>query len=623
MNMQRDSERPQIPRQPDGDGSIRIDGVLRQWHKVTLDVAGPFADERDVNPNPFVDYRLEVRFRHESGQPEYTVSGYFAADGKAADSSASAGTVWRAHLSPDKPGRWTWEVDFVKGTNAAIDDDVPVESVGAADGRSGAFLIEPTDKTGRDLRAEGRLQYVGRHYLRFAGSGRYFLKAGADAPETLLAYQDFDGTVARKPRVPLKTWEPHLRDYVDGDPQWQGGKGHGLIGAINYLSSKGCNAFSFLTYNAGGDGDNVWPFVERDDPLHYDCSKLDQWGIVFDHATARGMYLHFKLQETENDDLRVGKNAPPVTTALDGGQLGPARKLYCRELVARYAHLLALNWNLGEENTQSTDEQRAMAAWIHELDPYNHHQVVHTFPEQQEQVYRPLLGDGSVLTGASLQNRHIRDTHHQTVYWVRESARAGRPWVIAFDESGSAAHGQPPDLGYEGFDGRDRTGKQTYTQHEVRRQTLWGVLMAGGAGVEYYFGYQYTQNDLLCEDWRSRDQSWDDCRRALEFFRDEQIPFWEMQNVDELVSNPEHDNRVYCFAKPGELYLVYLPDGQKCELDLTEVTGVFDLTWFNPRAGGALQPMGSAAVSGGGKVEIDPRHESQGEDWLAVLRRRR
>lgn len=64
-----------------------------------------------------------------------------------------------------------------------------------------------------------------------------------------------------------------------------------------------------MTYNAGGDGENVWPFVARDDKLHYDCSKLDQWGIVFDHATAVGLYLHFKLQETENDDHRRGRAA--------------------------------------------------------------------------------------------------------------------------------------------------------------------------------------------------------------------------------------------------------------------------------------------------------------------------
>ena len=66
---------------------------------------------------------------------------------------------------------------------------------------------------------------------------------------------------------------------------------------------------SFLTYNAGGDGDNVWPFVDRDDKLHYDVSKLDQWQIVFDHAQAEGIYLHFKLQETENDDGTVGAGA--------------------------------------------------------------------------------------------------------------------------------------------------------------------------------------------------------------------------------------------------------------------------------------------------------------------------
>ena len=111
---------------------------------------------------------------------------------------------------------------------------------------------------------------------------------GADAPETFLAYADFDNTVATKKNVPLKTWSPHIKDWREGDPTWKSGKGKGMIGAINYLSAKGCNAFSFLTYNAGGDGDNVWPFIHRDDKLHYDCSKLDQWATVFEHGTKMG-----------------------------------------------------------------------------------------------------------------------------------------------------------------------------------------------------------------------------------------------------------------------------------------------------------------------------------------------
>ena len=138
-------------------------------------------------------------------------------------------------------------------------------------------------------------------------------------------------------------------------------KAKGLIGAINYIASTGCNAISFLTYNAGGDGDNVWPFVKRDDKMHYDCSKLDQWNIVFDHAQRKGVFLHFKMQENELDDNRRGskKEAGIVPESMDGGELGPERKLYCRELVARFGHHQALNWNLGEENTQSTEEQIA------------------------------------------------------------------------------------------------------------------------------------------------------------------------------------------------------------------------------------------------------------------------
>ena len=205
-------------------------------------------------------------------------------------------------------------------------------------------------------------------------------------------------------------WSPHLRDWKDGDPTWKDGKGKGLIGAVNYLSGKGCNAFSFLTYNAGGDGDNVWPFIDRDDKLHYDCSKLDQWGTVFEHGTRKGMYLHFKMQETENDNHDKGY----VPESLDGGNLGVQRKLYCRELVARFGHNLALNWNLGEENTQTTAQQKAMVDYIAELDPYDHNIVVHTFPNQQDTVYRPLLGSKSQLTGVSLQNSSLKTTHAHT-----------------------------------------------------------------------------------------------------------------------------------------------------------------------------------------------------------------
>ena len=610
------------PAGADGDGSVTISGELKQWHKVTVTMAGPFARESDNSPNSFTDIRMTVNFRHASGK-EYTVPGYFAADGDAANSSATAGNKWRAHLAPDQIGRWEYVVHFEQGEDAALDRDAAAKPIAKYDRQRGEFEVVASDKTGRDFRNEGRLDYVGKHYLRYAGSGRYFLKAGADAPETLLAYVDFDGTLANKPKkCPLKTWSPHVRDWSAGDPTWKDGKGKGLIGAVNYLSGKGCNAFSFLPYNAGGDGDNVWPFVARNDKLHYDCSKLDQWGIIFDHGTRKGMYLHFKLQETENDDNRQGKSNQLVPESLDGGDLGVERKLYLKELIARYGHNLALNWNLGEENTQTTAQQKAMGNYIAKMDAYKHHIVVHTFPNQQEKVYKALMGPTSPLTGVSLQNNHIKETHWQTAKWVEESAKTGKPWVVAFDESGSAAHGQCPDLGYHGFDGHDNTGKMAYTEHEVRQQTLWGTLMAGGAGVEYYFGYQFVENDLLCEDWRSRDHSWDYCRIALDFFRNNDIPFPRMKPADELIGNPQRDNSKYCFALPGEIYVVYLPTGGTTTLNLGGVEGEFAVAWFNPRVGGELHVGTQQTVAGGTDVGLGEAPAERNRDWAIIVRKR-
>jgi Domain of unknown function (DUF5060)/Putative collagen-binding domain of a collagenase len=646
--------------QPSSTKSVSVSGELRQWHKVTLTLDGPQADESASDPNPFRDYRMTVTFAHESGVPTYSIPGYFAADGNAANTSATAGNKWRAHLSPDKAGRWDWRISLVAGKDAALDANAAGEGKAVApfDGLTGSFQVGATNKTAPDFRAQGRLEYVGGHYLRFAGTGEYFLKVGPDSPETLLAYTDFDDTKTMKPAVPVRAYEPHVKDWVQGDPVWKDGKGKGLIGAINYLSSKKANSMSFLPYNAGGDGDNVWPFVSRDDKFHYDVSKLDQWQIVFDHAQRKGLYLHFKLQETEIDDNvrgnvegrgagggegregggRAGEGAAgeagrgqgrgrggppqtgPVTESLDGGDLGPERKLYLRELIARFGYELALNWNLGEENTQSAEQQRAMSAYLTSVDPYRHHTVVHTFPNQQEHVYSQLLGEQSAMTGASLQNSWSA-THERTVKWVTASRKAGKPWVVANDEQGSASLGVPPDPGYRGFTGKDPQGNVIQTVDDIRKMTLWGNLMAGGAGVEYYFGYTLPDNDLVADNFRSRDKSWDYGRIALDFFRAQKIPFWAMTNADALVGNSTNDNSRWCFAKAGDVYLVYLPAGGTASLDLGQATGQFTVSWFDPRSGGALKRGSVTTVKGGAAAALGNPPDSPSDDWVVVVRR--
>jgi hypothetical protein len=640
----------------------QVSGELRQWHKITLTIDGPRASQYGrtvfhfnpvtgeldldvrpqagpggrlgyMHPNPFLDYRMTVTFTHESGAPSYRVPGYFAADGNASETGAMSGNKWRAHLSPDKTGRWDWRVSFVAGVDVAIDENATGQPYLPYDGMSGSFEVSESNKSFPDFRARGRLQYVNQRYPRFAGNQEYFLKAGADAPETLLAYADFDGTytmmtpdgrgwIGPADGHGLHEYAAHQQDWRKGDPTWKGGKGRGLIGAINYLASRGMNAISFIPNTAGGDGENVWPWVSRNERFHFHVAKLAQWEIVFEHAQRKGLFLHFKLQEQENDagyPFRAAWN--PNTTvpeALDGGVLGRERKLFTREMIARFGHHLALNWNLGEESQMLAEHQRDWAGYFAEHDPYGHLRVIHTGPgfNDQHAVYEPLLGDQSALTGVSLQTQ-FRNVHAHTLHWINASQQSGQPWAVANDEQGPADWGVPPDPGFQNW---DQTLQAPYSIHDVRKYVLWGNLMAGGWGVEYYFGYRPVQNDLNAEDWRSRDQSWSYARHALDFFREHPIPFWELENANPLVGNTNNDNSRYCLAKPNHIYLVYLPDGGRTDLDLTSVTRTFEVLWYDPRNGGDLLHGSIPTVTGGQTVSLGEPPNEPDQDWLVIVR---
>src|SRR5262249_52950293 len=131
--------------------SAAVSGELKQWHKVTLTFDGPNANETDNTPNPFLDYRMTVTFVHESGAPAYAGPGYFAADGNAANSSATSGNKWRAHFSPDKVGRWNWTVSFVSGSRVAV-TAAAGDPVTPLDGATGSLTVAATDKASPDLR---------------------------------------------------------------------------------------------------------------------------------------------------------------------------------------------------------------------------------------------------------------------------------------------------------------------------------------------------------------------------------------------------------------------------------------------------------------------------------------
>ena len=572
-------------------------GEMKQWHTVTVTYQGPHGTEDAASV--FEDNRMEVQFTHAGSGESHVVPGFFAADGNASESSAIQGDRWRARFSPPKAGEYSFAARFTQGTGIAL---TPGSAEGAFPEVGGKFTIAASDKSGRDLRSPdlGLIYHPeGDRYLRASGSGKPFLKGGPGSPENFLAYDEIDGTHdtgghnKKNTKQFIHKYEPHLQDWSEGDPTWQGGKGKAIIGSLNYIAAQGMRSIYFLTYTIdGGDGKDIWPWANENVRDRFDISKLDQWEIIFSHMQERGLLMNLFLQETENDQ------------GLDGGDLGRTRKLYFREMVARFGHHPGLVWNLGEENTNTVEQVKDFCNYIRALDPYRHPIALHTYPKEKEKRYAPLLGFKN-FDIASLQVSRPDGVKKDTEEWLRRSGEAGHQWICPVDEIGPANRGVDPD------------SREDNNRREIRHRVLWCNLMAGGSGTEHYFGYKNPHADLVSEDWRQRQHAWDDTRHAIEFF-EQHLPFDEMQPADELT--PATNDWV--FTKPGELYAVYIPYGGTTSIDLSSAEGDFEVFWYDPRNGGALQQTKeNRTVTAGKTVASGNAPGSEYDDWVLLLRR--
>jgi len=560
-----------------------ISGELKMWHKVTLTFDGSEASESG-NPNVFMNYRLDVTFTHPASNTTLVVPGYWAADGDAANTSGEEGNVWRVHLSPSATGTWNYSVSFLQGNDVHMNKSAGT-SAAFMDGETGTFEIGATDKVHPDTRSKGWLQWVGGHYPQFKGNGEYMLKVGVDGPETLLQYKDFDGQEDRH------DYSPHETDWKEGDPAWAGGKGKGLIGMINYLASEEQNAFGCILNQApNGDANgDAHPYVEKNDLTRLDVSKITQWGIVFDHGTKMGLFWHFKMTETENE------------CAMDNCEVGRERQMFFREMIARFGHIPAMNWNLGEENgaltkppgDQNSEQRRAMAKYFWDNDPYRHLIVLHNGRKPDD-----MYGDQSLLTGWSYQKSTFTECPVGVRDIVNTSAERGRPWAVSPDECGGGSGGIKKDS-----DG---------PAHDLgRKYMVWGTFMVGGWGAEMYL----RNDDWYCNEFHSRDKWWDYARYALKFWKDNNIPFWQMKNMDDLSSN----NNSWVFAKEGEVYVIYLKEGGSADLDVGGSAVDLDVKWYDPRAGGALQDGSVIKITGTGNQSIGNPPSEAGQDWAVLV----
>jgi hypothetical protein len=150
------------------------------------------------------------------------------------------------------------------------------------------------------------------------------------------------------------------------------------------------------------------------------------------------------------------------------------------------------------------------------------------------------------------------------------------------------------------------------THDQVRKHALWGNLMGGGHGVEWYMGYQYAHNDLNAEDWRSRHEMWRQTKVALDIFR--ALPLGAMDPADWVTPT----EGAWCLANIGELYLLYLPDGGEAALDLGGLEYEYSVEWIDPMSGerhGGEVP----SVQGPGVVDLGSPPMRPENDWAVLV----
>ena len=545
-------------------------GDMMLYHKIVLTVEGP---DRTENEATFKDYRMTVDFEHQSGKT-FTISGYFAADGDAANTGATSGNKWRCNFRPDETGTWEYTIHFRQGPDIAL--KVNTDSSGSTaispDGTSGSFTILPSDKTGKDFRnpERGPLKYVGKHLLKYSGSDNYFVRAGMGVPEALFAYDGFDNT----PNA--NAWSSHASHYqLNPSPSllWQGDKGKNLMGAANYTIQQGANTLYGVMFNVPGDGgDSRFPWVSASDRTTFDVSKLEQWDRVLTHFNNAGVAFLFLFGEVENE----------------GDLSDVQRKLFFREATARFGHHSAITFILSEEmEATSIADANAQSVFIKGVDGHDSPVGIHTRGNSSAHTtyYDPLAAYPST-TYACIQTREsaYSDLYSETRRIRAMSDGQGQtPWLCCPDEARIAGSTSL------------KTDASDPSHNLERINALWGSIMAGGMGVSLYS----TENggDVRMTSFVEFQNFLNQCGAAIDFMWDNNIPLGDMAPNDALVSTG------HCIALEGNTYVIQLPKGGTCSLDLSGQTGRFNVLWLNTKTGDLL--VGDTPnVQGGGTQSL-------------------
>jgi hypothetical protein len=254
---------------------------------------------------------------------------------------------------------------------------------------------------------------------------------------------------------------------------------------------------------------------------------------------------------------------------------------YCRYLVARYGAEPAM-WLVGADSDGRNNGVKEGGEQIEKWDAYQQPTGLHYSPfddrapdwlKDFEGKYEPHM------------NRTHQDADWLDFQWCQTGHGAEHLFhkvALMYNNkpTKAVANGEPT---YEGIN-NPKNGAGWWQGHEA-----WSQLLSGGSmGVVYGAGglwnWKLSPKEEGWEAWANSNVSW---REALDLPGAVFVGYVGKAlnglDISDIEKHPELAEGNLCLAKPGELLIIYLPNGGTTVVNQTPEKGVYK--WFNPKTG--------------------------------------
>ncbi len=436
------------------------------------------------------------------------------------------GDIWRIRFAPPQAGKWMYIVD-------SSDSDLDAAT------NDGVFLAEPVTE------AQIASNPNWRGFLRVSDNGRYLIYADG-TPFFWLGDTIWRGNRASMAFAP---------DPDDAGPD--------IAEFPNYVANRQAKEFTVIQIVAGHPNDP--DIVNEGGPTY-----LDPYTVI---NPVNFQWLDKRIQYI------VDQRLVPVITgqwymSVADMPLADLQR-YWKYLVARYQAYNVIWIVTGEygflDDLEKVDQ---LGAYVAQIDALDHVTAVHPTPNDPFPAY----SSAEHFAGAPWLDIHIQQT------WDQAATRA------AMVEDYGRVPVKPViniEAGYDGLWGWNR---------EMVRQDAWTVFMSGGAGYTYGANGIWNWNDGCCDNEKLEQPRWyeaidlpssEDMGRLVRFFR--QTDWWALAPNDALASNGlvltdgERELLVYLPDLPD--YGVPVSEDTAVTVDLSQFSGNFNASWFNPRTG--------------------------------------